>query len=114
MTPRRCVYEALSSWSPARTPNHVGQGPGLVPEHEPACVHEALPRSPAATGLRDIGPVLLGGSQRLFWCERPRRRIINRIVERAATWTLCSFRASWSSAKVMLGLVSTKARSRMP
>ena len=74
MAMRHGIDQALAPKAPAVAPRHVGGGAGLVEEHEARGVHVALPDTPAPALARDIGPVLLGRSQRLFLCRRPIRR----------------------------------------
>ena len=85
MSVRHGIDQALAPLSPAGAPHHVGGGPRLVQEHETSGVHVTLPHAPALSIPGNVGPILLGGSQRLFLCDRPRRRSIRRIVESAAT-----------------------------
>ena len=59
--------QALAGLAPAVAPRHVGGRAGLVEEDEPRRVHEALPDPPAAALLGNVGPILLGGSQGLFY-----------------------------------------------
>jgi hypothetical protein len=77
--------QAFGRGTPAVAPRHVGGGAGLVEEHEPLGVHVALPDLPAPAPACDIGPVLLGRSQRLFLCLRPIRWSAQWMVESAVT-----------------------------
>src|SRR3954463_11496289 len=54
--------------TPAGAPDHVRGRAGLVQEHEAGRIHVALPDAPAAAVAGHVGPVLLGGSQALFFC----------------------------------------------
>jgi hypothetical protein len=58
--------QALALGVSAVAPRDGGGGTGLVEEDEPRRIHEALPGAPAQTLGRDVGLVLLGGSQGLF------------------------------------------------
>ncbi len=74
------IDQALAPGVPAVVTHHLGAYSGLVDEHEGRRVHERLPAAPQPAVLRDVGPVLLGSPQRLFLCDRPRRRSVAQIV----------------------------------
>ena len=54
-------------------PGHAGVDPGLVEEHEPAWVDPGQLGPPRRPPLDDVGPVPLGGPERLFLRTNPRR-----------------------------------------
>jgi len=48
------------------TGRHVGRGPGLVDEHQPARIETFLLFAPGGAGGGDVRPLLLGGAQSFF------------------------------------------------
>ena len=58
--------QALAFLTPAVPGRHVGRGPGLVDEHQPARIERLLVFSPGGAGFGDVGPQLLGGAQSFF------------------------------------------------
>jgi hypothetical protein len=52
-------------------PRHIGLDPSLVDEDEMLGVQVRLVFAPDRPRDRDIGPVLLGGVERLFLCVSP-------------------------------------------
>jgi hypothetical protein len=61
------IDQALAPGTAAVATDHRGRGAGLIQEHEPARVHEALPDAPAPSVQGYVWPVLLGRSQALFF-----------------------------------------------
>jgi hypothetical protein len=61
------IDQALALGTPAIPADHVRGCAGLVDEDEAVRIHVALPHPPALAVSGDIGPVLLGGSQALFF-----------------------------------------------
>ena len=104
MTPGRSIDQALAPGTPAIAPGHVGGGARLVQEHEALRIHVALPHAPASPVARHVRPVLLGGPQRLFLCDRPSRRNVLQMVEMWPPSIPRSAKAALISASVMPGL----------
>jgi hypothetical protein len=102
--------QALARRATTVTARHVGGGAGLVEEHEPRRVHEALPASPLPAFGGDVGAVLLRRPQRLFFTLRPSRPSALWIVESPATMPQRRSRAACSSASVMSGRAATNPR----
>ena len=65
------IDQPLARCRPAVEPDHVGLGPGLVDEDQPARVKRRLALTPFRTGLGDVRPILLGRPERLFFSVRP-------------------------------------------
>jgi hypothetical protein len=66
MAMRGKAAQALSPWPPAAKRGHVGLDPRLVDEDQTRRIEAPLPRSPAPTPPRDVGPRLLKSEQRFF------------------------------------------------
>jgi hypothetical protein len=58
--------QTLPARRAATQPGHIGLGRRLVDEDRSRRIESALATLPAASFLRDIGPVLLGRMERLF------------------------------------------------
>src|SRR5450755_114691 len=67
MTERRVIVDPLAFGRAAAQPGHVGLGPGLVDEDQPAAVPLTLDRAPPLTTGFDVGALLLAGVQRFFY-----------------------------------------------
>ena len=63
--------DALAAHGAAPQPSHVGFGSRLVQEDQPRRVEAPLAPPPRPAGLRDVGTVLLAGSERLFFKVSP-------------------------------------------
>jgi hypothetical protein len=50
--------------------HHLGRDRGFVEEHQPGRLELALLAAPAPTRPRNVGPLLLGGTQAFFWVFR--------------------------------------------
>lgn len=50
----------------AKQPRHVGLGPGFVDEDQLRRIKPGLAHTPCDAGFGDVGPILLGGVDRLF------------------------------------------------
>jgi len=61
-------------------PGHLGAGAGLVDKDEFVGIDEGLRRAPDAAPGGDIRSVLLGGPERLFLNDRPRRSTADHIA----------------------------------
>src|SRR3546814_3832360 len=80
------VDQALALGAPAIASSHIGGRAGLIQEHKRGRIHEALPDPPALTMIGNVGPILLGGPQRLFLWDRPSRLRVDQIVESEPGW----------------------------
>lgn len=58
--------QALAARAAAVVSGHIGLGPRLINEHEPAGIKPALHTLPTGAPPRDIGPLLLGGHETFF------------------------------------------------
>lgn len=58
--------QALAARAAAVVPGHIGLGPRLINEHEPAGIKPALSTLPAGALPGDIRPLLLGGHETFF------------------------------------------------
>jgi hypothetical protein len=58
--------QALAFLTAAVTRRHVGRGPGLVNEHQPARIKALLVFTPGGARVGDVRPLLFGGAQSLF------------------------------------------------
>jgi hypothetical protein len=63
---RHLGFEALTARRPSPQRCHIGFGPGLIDEHQAGGINPILILGPLRPSAGDIGPVLLGGNQRLF------------------------------------------------
>src|SRR5215218_4125445 len=61
-------------------PGHLGAGAGLVDKDELVGIDEGLRRPPDAAPGGNIRPVLLGGAERLFLNDKPRRSTADHIA----------------------------------
>lgn len=66
-----CINQPVAHRGPAIEPDHVGLGPGLIDEDQPARVQLRLVLAPLRPGLGDVRSILLGGPERLFLSDRP-------------------------------------------
>ena len=73
MAVRRPGLETLSFGSPAAQGRHVGLGPGLVDEDEPARINARLKACPSGAPSLYVGTFLLAGQQS-FFCSSDVRR----------------------------------------
>ena len=79
MPMRYRIDQPMADCRPAIQPDHVGLGPRLVDEDQPAWVKCRLALTPCRPRLCDVRPILLGGPQRLFFSVRPSRRNVSQI-----------------------------------
>ena len=63
---RRLGGERLSPAGPTVAPGHVGLGPGLIDEHQPARIDAVLVLLPPRPPTGDVRPILLAGEQAFF------------------------------------------------
>ena len=80
MAERRPGEEPPTAWSAAIEPGHLGAGAGLVDEDELVGVDKGPRRLPDAAPRRDVGTVLLGGAERLFFNDSPSRATADHIA----------------------------------
>ena len=73
MAERRSRDEALAAPTPAMGRRHVGLGPGLVDEDQPARIQFRTLCQPVRAPRLYVGTVQLGGRQRLFLRVMPSR-----------------------------------------
>lgn len=73
VTVRKAYAQALASGAAAMPAGHVGDGPGLVNDHETCRVQINLTIEPVVPLLQDAGPVLLDCMSSLFLRIMPRR-----------------------------------------
>ena len=66
MAVRHLRLQAFATATPAAQRRHVGLGPGLVDEDEPADVEARLQSLPAGASARDVRPILLAGVNGFF------------------------------------------------
>jgi len=72
--------QALAAWRATVEPGHLGAGAGLVDKDELVGIDEGLRRLPDAAPGGNIRPVLLGGAERLFLNDKPRRSTADHIA----------------------------------
>src|SRR5215203_3908273 len=101
----KVVVRQCPCGAPAGAPDHVRGCAGLVQEYEAVRIHVALPDAPAPAVAGHIRPVLLGGSQALFLCDRPRRCSMSAMVDSAFTTMPRACRASRIPLSVIPGLL---------
>ena len=66
MPVRYSINQSMAQFGPAVEPDHVGLGPGLVDEDQPARVQLRLVPAPFRAGLGDVRSILSGGPERLY------------------------------------------------
>ena len=66
MALRPCGNQPLAARAAPVVPGHIGLGPRLINEHEPAGIKPALSTLPAGAVLGDLRPLLLGGRKAFF------------------------------------------------
>lgn len=108
----RCViYQALASWCPPITTDHVGGDANFIEEHAPQVTCSATTpaigcddqRHPADSALLFLSSLLY---------DRPRRRGIDQIVAKDPGSIARALRASWISVRVVPGLRAASCRLR--
>ena len=57
---------AFATLRAAPQAGHLGRGPGLIDEHQPAGIEIGLALEPGPATRRDVGSVLLGGVSGFF------------------------------------------------
>ncbi len=57
---------ALATLRAAPQAGHLGRGPGLIDEHQPAGIEIGLDFEPGQPARRDVRPILLGGVRGFF------------------------------------------------
>jgi len=72
--------QALAAWRATVEPGHLGAGAGLIDKDQLVGIDEGLRRAPDAAPGGNIRPVLLGGAQRLFLNDKPRRSTADHIA----------------------------------
>ena len=80
MAERRLGQQPPAARRAAIEAGHLGAGAGLVDEDQLVGIDEGLCRPPDAATRRDIRTILLGGTERLFLNDSPRRATADHIA----------------------------------
>src|ERR1700684_1297582 len=99
MTMRHLLHQTLSHRGSSPQACHVGLAPGLIDEDQAMDIVAGLIDSPLLASCCDIGPILLGGRERLFLKESPMRRSAISTAETLQAMP----RRSWSCLAVASG-----------
>jgi hypothetical protein len=80
VTERRLCQQPPAARGAAVEPGHLGAGAGLIDKDELVGIDKGLRRPPDAAPGGDIRTVLLGGAERLFLNDSPRRATADHIA----------------------------------
>src|SRR5580704_8587243 len=104
---RRFIDQTPATPGASTKPDHVGFGRCFVNEDEPSQLRLPPLSPPGLACPHDIGPILLGGVQRLFFNVRPSLPSVSQIRVMLASTPCVSNSQTLSSASVVSGFEAT-------